>query len=90
MKRIVTITAVAFSLGLAACGSDGESAADIIRDRGIEQGLDEDKAQCVGDYLEDNLSDDELQAAADTTDANTLDADTLAVVNESLVACEIS
>ena len=83
----MTITAFATvgALGFAACG---DVSSDELRDSLIDEGASEESAQCVVDYMEDNLSEDDFQEAAQADDPEDVSAETLDVMLEALTTCE--
>ncbi len=87
MRKVITITALASIgvLGLAACG---DVSADELRDSLIEEGVDEDAAQCVVDYMEENLTEEEFQNAAKADEPDDISEETLGVMLDATLECE--
>lgn len=87
MKKIMKITAVATVgvLGLAACG---DVSGDELRDSLVDQGMEEAAAQCVVDYMEENLTEDEFQAAAKADEVDDISEEAFGVVTDAIIECE--
>ena len=88
MKNIIKITAVATVgiLGLAACG---DVSGDELRDSLIDDGMGPEAAQCVVDFMEDNMSEDDFQDAATADTAEEMSEEAFGVVTEALVECDV-
>ncbi len=82
---IISITAIAATLGLSACG---DVSSDDLVEALVDQGMEQETAECVTEYLEDNLSEDEFQAAAKADTADELTSETIEVLTEAAAECQ--
>ena len=88
MNRIIATLAVG-TITLSACGL-GSVSADELRDQLIEDGIDENVADCIVDTLEAELSDDEFQDVATADTLEEIDADLGARATATIESCVLA
>ena len=87
MKHVVTSAAFVTigALGIAACGG---VSTESFRESLVSEGANDDAAQCVVDYLEDNLSESDFEVAMMATGPDGISQEMLPVLLEAFTDCD--